>query len=235
MSAAPRGADPHRRPALRGARLPGHVARRPGRRARRPEALALPPHRLEGGPALGGRLSEGAEAFHAALDGVPADAPATERIRLALRAHLAVVAGQLDVATVFVREWRYLEGERRDALRRRAPPLRGAGPRPLPRRGRGQRAAHRPRRRDRRAALPLGGELGVHLAAAGRRHRRSSPTGSTRCCSTGCAATRRPDRASEAARACRQRPSSPLLDQRRPRARAHAIGSARSQARAASR
>jgi AcrR family transcriptional regulator len=53
---------------------------------------------------------EGAEAFHAALDGVPADVPATDRIRLALRAHLAVVAGQLDVATVFVREWRYLEG-----------------------------------------------------------------------------------------------------------------------------
>ena len=57
---------------------------------------------------------EGAEAFRAALDGVPADLPATERIRLALRGHLAVVADQLDVATVFVREWRYLEGERRE-------------------------------------------------------------------------------------------------------------------------
>ena len=57
---------------------------------------------------------EGAEAFHGALDTVPADAPATERIRLALRAHLGVVAGQLDVATVFVREWRHLSGERRD-------------------------------------------------------------------------------------------------------------------------
>jgi AcrR family transcriptional regulator len=56
---------------------------------------------------------EGAEAFHAGLDGVPADAPAAERIRLALRAHLAVVGQQLDVATVFVREWRYLSGERR--------------------------------------------------------------------------------------------------------------------------
>ena len=59
---------------------------------------------------------EGAEAFHAALDSVPADAAATERIRLALRAHLAVVAGQLDVATVFVREWRFLSAERRDAF-----------------------------------------------------------------------------------------------------------------------
>ena len=57
---------------------------------------------------------EGANAFHQALDGVPADAPASERIRLALRAHLAVVAGQLDIATVFVREWRYLEGERHE-------------------------------------------------------------------------------------------------------------------------
>ena len=57
---------------------------------------------------------EGANAFHAALDGVPAEAPAAERIRLALRAHLAVVAGQLDIATVFVREWRYLEGERHE-------------------------------------------------------------------------------------------------------------------------
>ena len=57
---------------------------------------------------------EGARAFHEALDAVPAGAPAAERIRLALRAHLAVVAGQLDVATVFVREWRYLEGERHE-------------------------------------------------------------------------------------------------------------------------
>jgi AcrR family transcriptional regulator len=55
---------------------------------------------------------EGANAFHAALDAVPPEAPAAERIRLALRGHLGVVAGQLDIATVFVREWRYLEGER---------------------------------------------------------------------------------------------------------------------------
>jgi len=59
---------------------------------------------------------EGAEAFHAALDAVPATAPPADRIRLALRAHLGVVAGQLDVATVFVREWRYLGGERREAF-----------------------------------------------------------------------------------------------------------------------
>ena len=57
---------------------------------------------------------EGAEAFHAALDSVPAEAPAAERIRLAMRAHLAVVGGQVDIATVFVREWRYLDGDRRE-------------------------------------------------------------------------------------------------------------------------
>ena len=55
----------------------------------------------------------GAAAFHASLDQVPEEAPATEKIRLALRAHLRVVAEQLDAATVFTREWRALEGDRR--------------------------------------------------------------------------------------------------------------------------
>jgi TetR/AcrR family transcriptional regulator, cholesterol catabolism regulator len=58
-------------------------------------------------------MQEGAQAFHAALDEVPEDAPAVERIRLALRGHLRVVAEQLDVATVFTREWRYLDEEYR--------------------------------------------------------------------------------------------------------------------------
>jgi TetR/AcrR family transcriptional regulator, cholesterol catabolism regulator len=57
---------------------------------------------------------DGAAAFHDALDAVPDDAPASQKIRLALRAHLGVVAEQLDVATVFIREWRYLAGDRRD-------------------------------------------------------------------------------------------------------------------------
>jgi AcrR family transcriptional regulator len=59
---------------------------------------------------------EGAEAFHLALDQVPDEGPVVERIRAALRGHLRVVAQQLDVATVFIREWRYLEGERRDSF-----------------------------------------------------------------------------------------------------------------------
>src|SRR5918911_3242957 len=56
----------------------------------------------------------GAASFHAALDDLPERASAPEKIRLALRAHLRVVAEQLDAATVFTREWRSLEGERRD-------------------------------------------------------------------------------------------------------------------------
>ena len=61
-------------------------------------------------------MREGADAFHAVLDAIPEDAPAVEKIRLALRGHLRVVAEQLDVATVFVQEWRYLEGARRDEI-----------------------------------------------------------------------------------------------------------------------
>jgi AcrR family transcriptional regulator len=61
-------------------------------------------------------MREGAAAFHAGLDALPEGTPAAEKIRLALRAHLRVVAEQLDMATVFTREWRYLEGERRDEI-----------------------------------------------------------------------------------------------------------------------
>jgi len=61
-------------------------------------------------------MRSGAAAFHAALDDVPEDAPAVERVRDALRGHLRVVAEQLDVATVFTREWRYLEGEYLDEI-----------------------------------------------------------------------------------------------------------------------
>ena len=61
--------------------------------------------------------AEGAAAFHAALDTVPDEGPVVDRIRAALRAHLGVVATQLDIATVFTREWRYLDGEAREAFR----------------------------------------------------------------------------------------------------------------------
>lgn len=52
---------------------------------------------------------EGAAAFGRALAAVPDDAEPLERIRLALRGHLAVVGDQLYAATVFTREWRFLE------------------------------------------------------------------------------------------------------------------------------
>lgn len=55
----------------------------------------------------------GAAAFHAALDQVPEDAAPGERLQLALRAHLGVVESQLDVATVWLQEWRYLSGDSR--------------------------------------------------------------------------------------------------------------------------
>jgi TetR/AcrR family transcriptional regulator, cholesterol catabolism regulator len=61
-------------------------------------------------------MREGAAAFHAGLDTIPDELPAVEKIRLALRAHLRTVAAQLDVATVFTREWRYLDGSRRDEI-----------------------------------------------------------------------------------------------------------------------
>jgi len=61
-------------------------------------------------------MREGADVFHAALDAVPEDASAVERIRLALRGHLRVVSEQLDVATVFTREWRYLEDDYREQI-----------------------------------------------------------------------------------------------------------------------
>jgi TetR/AcrR family transcriptional regulator, cholesterol catabolism regulator len=57
-------------------------------------------------------MRDGAAAFHGALDSVPEDAPPAEKVRLAFRAHLRVVAEQLEVATVFVQEWKYLEGGR---------------------------------------------------------------------------------------------------------------------------
>jgi AcrR family transcriptional regulator len=61
-------------------------------------------------------MRAGAAAFHAGLDDIPEQLPATEKIRLALRAHLRVVADQLDIATVFVQEWKYLEGARLEEI-----------------------------------------------------------------------------------------------------------------------
>jgi AcrR family transcriptional regulator len=59
----------------------------------------------------------GAAAFHESLDTVSDDAAPLERIRMALRGHLATVAAQVDSATVFTREWRFLEEPARGAFR----------------------------------------------------------------------------------------------------------------------
>jgi len=61
-------------------------------------------------------MRAGARAFHAALDEVPERGPAVERVGIALRGHLRVVSEQLDVATVFTREWRYLADAYRDEI-----------------------------------------------------------------------------------------------------------------------
>jgi len=61
-------------------------------------------------------MRDGADAFHAGLEAIPDELPTVERIRLALRSHLRVVSQQLEVATVFTREWRFLEDERRDEI-----------------------------------------------------------------------------------------------------------------------
>jgi AcrR family transcriptional regulator len=61
-------------------------------------------------------MRTGARAFHGALDGIDDSLPAVEKLRLALREHLRIVAEQLEIATVFVQEWRYLEGERREEV-----------------------------------------------------------------------------------------------------------------------
>jgi AcrR family transcriptional regulator len=60
---------------------------------------------------------EGAAAFHTALDRVPEDADPLSRIGAALRGHLAVVAEQADTATVFTREWRFLQEPELTAFR----------------------------------------------------------------------------------------------------------------------
>ena len=61
-------------------------------------------------------MRDGADAFHAGLDAIPEELPALDRIRHALRSHLRVVSEQLDIATVFTREWRYLEDEHRNEI-----------------------------------------------------------------------------------------------------------------------
>ena len=138
---------------------------------------------------------DGATAFHAALDRVPDDAPPLERIRAALRGHLATVAAQVDAATVFTREWRFLEEPERAAFRAerrryeerwrellaRRPPS-AARSAPTSTSTRPSCSSCRPR-------------TGRTPGSGPARTRTRSPTGSSRSSSTGSAATPRDARA----------------------------------------
>jgi AcrR family transcriptional regulator len=153
-------------------------------------------------------MAEGARAFHGGLDAIDDSLPATEKIRLALRSHLRVVADQLDVATVFVQEWRYLEGERREEIlgerRRYEERIRA-----LFREGR-ELGELRSDLDDATAALlALSPRTGPTPGCGRARTPTSSPTASTRCSSTACAATRHPISRARRRLCSRQRPSSP--------------------------
>ncbi len=63
---------------------------------------------------LWGIVSEAAAQFLAALRPIAAsDLGAADKLRAALRAHVGVVAANLDAATVYFHDWKYLGAERR--------------------------------------------------------------------------------------------------------------------------
>lgn len=63
-------------------------------------------------------VSRAAEQFLATARPLAArDAPATDRLRGMIHAHIAVVTGQVERATVFLQDWKYLSPERREAIR----------------------------------------------------------------------------------------------------------------------
>lgn len=68
---------------------------------------------------LYGIVQRAAEAFLAGLESVlAANVEPGERLRLAMRAHIEVVAGDPEAARVFHHEWRALSGRRRTEVRR---------------------------------------------------------------------------------------------------------------------
>jgi len=68
---------------------------------------------------LFGIVQRAAEAFLSGLEAVLAsDASAEEKLRLAMRAHVDVVAGDPEAARVFHHEWRALTGRRRTEVRK---------------------------------------------------------------------------------------------------------------------
>jgi TetR/AcrR family transcriptional regulator, cholesterol catabolism regulator len=68
---------------------------------------------------LFGIVQRAADAFLSALEAVQAtDASPEEKLRLAMRAHIEVVAGGPEAARVFHHEWRALAGRRRTEVRK---------------------------------------------------------------------------------------------------------------------
>ncbi|MGH2674035.1 MAG: TetR/AcrR family transcriptional regulator [Actinomycetota bacterium] len=62
---------------------------------------------------------EAAHTFLGGLEAIRAEpAPPEERLRRAMRAHVSVVAENVDAAWVFHHEWKALTGERQDEIRR---------------------------------------------------------------------------------------------------------------------
>ena len=136
-------------------------------------------------------MRAGARAFHSALDAVPEDAPAAERVRAALawaspRRRGAARRRDRVHARVALPRGRV---PRRD--RRRAPPVRGALARALSRGRRDRRPADRPRRRRRRVCSSSRPRTGRTRGSTPAATRTRSQIGSSRSSSTGCAATRR--------------------------------------------
>lgn len=69
---------------------------------------------------LWGIIAQAADEFFAAVTPITqSDLPPAEKLRAALRAHVGVVAGNLDAATVYFHDWKFLSPERRDAIRSR--------------------------------------------------------------------------------------------------------------------
>lgn len=65
-------------------------------------------------------VERAAAEFQAAVAPIVAEeAPAAERLRRAVRAHIAVIAGNPSAATVYFQDWRHLSPARRPAVRRR--------------------------------------------------------------------------------------------------------------------
>lgn len=60
-------------------------------------------------------LEEAAQQFLGAIEPIAiSDMPPLEKLRAAVRAHVRVVTGNLDAATVYFHEWKALQGERRE-------------------------------------------------------------------------------------------------------------------------